>query len=193
MNIPFLHISHWKVTGFVVFCHFQVFPNISYWIFPHNVVTLITSPTEDPGVTKEKFTVMMDKDIKQKMEDGDEAVRAKVKDMVDFYVLTNNQDIGAVESVQQGIRSNNVYRGGRLSAKFEEPVYRFQQYLIDYMTDHCMNVHHGDADFVHSALLKRGKATSVNGVNGVNGMNGVNGVNGVNAVNGQETVNEVSH
>jgi len=134
----------------------QVFPNISYWIFPHNVVTLITSPTDDPGVTTEKFTVMMDQNIKNNME-SDENLRAKIKELVDFYVLTNNQDIAAVESVQRGLQCLNAYRGGRLSAKFEEPVYRFQQCLIDYMTDQCMDVRHGDADFVHSQYLKKGK------------------------------------
>jgi len=136
----------------------QVFPNISYWIFPHNVVTLITAPTDDPGVTVEKFTVMMDKEIKSKIDDGDEETRNRVKEMVDFFVMTNDQDIAAVENVQRGIQSSNVYRGGRLSAKFEETVYRYQQILIDYMTDQCMTERPGDADFVKSDLLKRPKS-----------------------------------
>ena len=121
------------------------------------MVTLITKPTKDPGVTVEKFTVMMDQGIKQQMDDGDEEIRNKVKDLVDFFVMTNNQDIAAVENLQRGISTSDAYRGGRLSAKFEEPVYRFQHYLIDYMTDQCLNVHHGDSDFVHSSQMKRSK------------------------------------
>lgn len=141
-----------------LFVAMKVFPNISYWIFPHNVVTLITAPTDDPGVTVEKFTVMMDKEIKSKIDDGDEETRNRVKEMVDFFVMTNDQDIAAVENVQRGIQSSNVYRGGRLSAKFEETVYRYQQILIDYMTDQCMTERPGDADFVKSDLLKRPKS-----------------------------------
>merc|ERR1712187_915237 len=100
---------------------------------------------------------MMDKSVKDSVDSGDEAVRKKVNDLVDFYVMTNNQDIWAVENLQRGINSNNVYRGGRLSAKFEEPVYRYQNILIDYMTDHHMNDRPGDADFVHSSKLVKSK------------------------------------
>jgi choline monooxygenase len=136
----------------------QLFPNISYWIFPHTIVTLITAPGDEPGVCTEKFTVMMDKEIKQKMDDGDEETREKVKAMVDFFVMTNDQDIWAVENLQRGIQSSDVYRGGRLSAKFEETVYRYQQILIDYMTDQCMTPRPGDSDFVNSSQLERPKS-----------------------------------
>merc|ERR1712176_649625 len=130
----------------------QIFPNISYFIFPHHVISLITYPTDKPNVTKEKMTLLMDKTIKEEMdcENGNDKIKQMVKELSDFYVLVNSQDIWAVENVQTGIQSNDVYRGGRLSAKFEEPVYRFQNILIGFMTDEFMKEYPGDHDFVKS-------------------------------------------
>ena len=45
----------------------------------------------------------------------------------------NAQDVGLVERVQQGLQSR-AYRGGKLCFRFEEPVHRFQNMLIDLMT-----------------------------------------------------------
>ncbi len=45
----------------------------------------------------------------------------------------NRQDVGAVERVQQGVRSR-AYPGGRMCFRFEEPVHRFQNMVIDLMT-----------------------------------------------------------
>ena len=137
----------------------QVFPNISYFIFPHHIISLITYPTDQPGVTKEKMSLLMDKSIKEELAieiDTESSVKlkGKIKELSDFYVMVNNQDIWAVENVQVGINSNDVYRGGRLSAKFEEPVYRFQNILIDYMTDNYLKEYPGDEKFVKSEFLK---------------------------------------
>ena len=60
--------------------------------------------------------------------------------------MVNDQDIKAVEGVQKGIMSNDVYRGKIIS---EEPAYRFQHILIDYMTDYH-KTYPGDKDFVES-------------------------------------------
>ena len=132
----------------------QIFPNVSYFLFPHHLATLITYP-QSPGVTKEKMTLLMDKSIKEKIDNNDVETKNKVKELSDFYVMVNDQDIKAVEKVQKGVQCNNVYRGGRLSAKFEEPVYRFQNMLVDYMTDDYLKEYPGDDDFVKSEFLKQ--------------------------------------
>ena len=137
----------------------HIFPNLSLFLFPHHVISLIASPTSQPGITKEKMTVLMDKSVKDQYEnptnDTDQAIKDKVEQLKQFYILVNSQDIMAVENVQKGLASNNVYRGGRLSAKFEEPIYRFQNILIDYMTDEFMKTYPGDSDFVPSQFLKK--------------------------------------
>lgn len=145
----------------------QIFPNISYFIFPHHIITLICYPTKDPGVTAEKMTVLMDKSVKQHLNDvkdlseAEDAVKEKVKKLTDFYQLVNDQDIEAVESVQRGLQSTgHVYRGGRLSAKFEEPIYRFQHILVDYMTDCHMKEYPGDHDFVPSQFVQKAHANT---------------------------------
>ena len=132
-----------------------IFPNICYFIFPHHVATLITAPTDDPNVTREKMSIMMHKDVKVELDGGNVELEAKVKKLTDFYVLVNGQDIGAVERVQKGSRASDAFRGGPLSGKFEEPIYRYQHILIDYMTDEHMKEYPGDADFAKSETLKK--------------------------------------
>ena len=151
---PFININN---TDKEAAWFIQIFPNISYFIYPHHIVTLITYPNlTNPGVTKEKMTVMMDKEICDIYKNNkDKDIVDKINELTDFYVLVNDQDIGAVENVQNGILSNDVYRGGRLSAKFEEPVYRFQHILIDYMTDQQRKEYPGDDDFVKSQFIQK--------------------------------------
>lgn len=44
----------------------------------------------------------------------------------------NLQDVEIVERVQKGI-SNPAYRGGRMCYRFEEPLHRYQNMIIDKM------------------------------------------------------------
>ena len=140
----------------------QIFPNIAYFIYPHHVVSLITYPnlSENVGTTKEKMTFIMDKKYKEiydnPKDDDEKKMKADIDELAGFYVLVNDQDIGAVENLQTGLQNTiDVYRGGRLSGKFEEPIYRFQNILIDYMTDEQMREYPGDDDFCKSEEMKK--------------------------------------
>ena len=53
--------------------------------------------------------------------------------LLDFWAMVNRQDIAAVERVQQGLQAR-AYPGGRMCYRFEEPVHRFQNMVIDRMT-----------------------------------------------------------
>jgi choline monooxygenase len=53
--------------------------------------------------------------------------------ILDFWAMVNNQDISAVENVHRGLQSR-AYPGGRMCFRFEEPVWRFQNMVIDLMT-----------------------------------------------------------
>jgi len=46
--------------------------------------------------------------------------------------LVNRQDLEIVERVQQGV-ANPAYTGGRMCYRFEEPLHRFQNMIIDRM------------------------------------------------------------
>jgi hypothetical protein len=47
--------------------------------------------------------------------------------------MVNVQDVKAVEGVQKGLQAK-AYAGGRMCFRFEEPVHRFQNMVIDRMT-----------------------------------------------------------
>jgi choline monooxygenase len=47
--------------------------------------------------------------------------------------MVNVQDVAAVEGVQQGLQAR-AYPGGRMCYRFEEPIHRFQNMVIDRMT-----------------------------------------------------------
>jgi choline monooxygenase len=49
-----------------------------------------------------------------------------------FWDLVNRQDLEIVERVQEGIE-NPAYQGGRMCFRFEEPLHRFQNMIIDRM------------------------------------------------------------
>ena len=57
----------------------------------------------------------------------------KIDRVLSFWSMVNDQDIKAVEGVQKGLQVR-AYPGGRLSARFEEPIHRFQNMVIDRMT-----------------------------------------------------------
>ena len=64
--------------------------------------------------------------------DGGEKV---LQEMFEFWDLINTQDIEIVENVQQGTAAP-AYRGGRFSFRFEEPVHRFQNMVVDKILAH---------------------------------------------------------
>ena len=52
--------------------------------------------------------------------------------LTEFWDLVNRQDLEIVERVQEGI-ANPAYRGGRMCYRFEEPLHRFQNMVVDRM------------------------------------------------------------
>ena len=55
-----------------------------------------------------------------------------VEQLAKFWDLVNRQDLEIVERVQEGL-ANPAYRGGRMCFRFEEPLHRFQNMVIDKM------------------------------------------------------------
>ena len=57
---------------------------------------------------------------------------AAVDELLAFWDPVNREDIAIVERVQQGL-ARPAYTGGRMCYRFEEPVHRFQNMVIDRM------------------------------------------------------------
>jgi phenylpropionate dioxygenase-like ring-hydroxylating dioxygenase large terminal subunit len=62
----------------------------------------------------------------------DPAAEDGVEQLAKFWDLVNRQDLEIVERVQEGL-ANPAYRGGRMCFRFEEPLHRFQNMVIDKM------------------------------------------------------------
>lgn len=109
----------------VYFVH--LFPNLSLWIFPHHLLTLLFRP-DGPTRTLESVDMLVHPDALERP-----GIDESLDRIMSFWAYVNEQDVALVEGVQQGLRSRS-YAGGRMCFKFEEPVHRFQNMLIDFMT-----------------------------------------------------------
>jgi choline monooxygenase len=103
------------------------FPNIALWIFPHHLLTLLYFPTSAGG-TIEHLDMLVAPEVLAEPD-----IDERLDRIFGFWKMVNDQDIALVENVQRGLVSR-AYPGGRLCYKFEEPVHRFQNMVIDLMT-----------------------------------------------------------
>jgi choline monooxygenase len=103
-----------------------VFPNLAMFLFPHHLFVLLMRPTSIDR-TEEWGDILVHPNL---FDEKDH--QAKLEEIFKFYDMVNQQDIVAVERVQQGIRAQ-AYPGGRMCYRFEEPVHRFQNMWIDFM------------------------------------------------------------
>jgi choline monooxygenase len=104
-----------------------VFPNLALFLLPHHVFCLIMRPTSI-DTTEEFGDILVHPSLL-----NEPGYEEKLEAIFKFYDMVNIQDIVAVERVQQGIAVKD-YPGGRMSHRFEEPVHRFQNMVIDYLT-----------------------------------------------------------
>jgi len=103
-----------------------LFPNTAVNILPNHAFVMITRP-EGPGRTLESTFILSHPGSVDGSGSGEALDR-----LMEFWNLVNVQDIEIVERVQEGI-SNPAYRGGRMCYRFEEPLHRFQNMVIDRM------------------------------------------------------------
>lgn len=103
-----------------------LFPNAALVVLPNHAFVLLNRPVSAHR-TVETAVILT----------HPEAVRGpdleeNVEQLATFWDLVNRQDIEIVERVQQGLE-NPAYRGGRMCFRFEEPLHRFQNMVIDKM------------------------------------------------------------
>jgi choline monooxygenase len=103
-----------------------LFPNTAVNVLPNHSFVMITRP-DGPGRTLEDTYILAHPESLGSAEADDE-----LNQLAKFWDLVNVQDIEIVERVQEGI-SNPAYRGGRMCYRFEEPLHRYQNMVIDRM------------------------------------------------------------
>ena len=103
-----------------------LFPNTAMVVLPNHAFVLFARPA-GPGHTGEEAVLLAHPESTAGV-DAD----AGLDQLETFWDLVNRQDVEIVERVQQGIASP-AYPGGRLCYRFEEPLHRFQNMIIDRM------------------------------------------------------------
>jgi choline monooxygenase len=104
----------------------MIFPNVALSILPNHAFVMVLEPL-GAGTTLEKTYLMTHPDTMRTQASTDALQR-----LHSFWDDVNREDIDIVERVQKGI-STPEYRGGRMCYRFEEPLHRFQNMVIDRM------------------------------------------------------------
>jgi len=109
---------------------FQIFPNVSVTIYPHSVYTLMTFPTQEPGKTRERLSLLMAPGAKLQADPMD-LYKEKCGKLMDFVVNINDEDVEAIENLQVGLHNARA-RGlcGEFLPKYDWPVHRFQNMVL---------------------------------------------------------------
>jgi choline monooxygenase len=103
-----------------------LFPGTALVVLPNHAFVLFNRPVA-PNRTVETAVLLAHPESL----DGPDAEEG-VEQLWKFWDLVNRQDLEIVERVQEGLE-NPAYRGGRMCFRFEEPLHRFQNMVIDKM------------------------------------------------------------
>jgi phenylpropionate dioxygenase-like ring-hydroxylating dioxygenase large terminal subunit len=115
-----------------------ILPNVALSVLPNHVFTVIATPLGHDR-TVERTTIGLPPHTA-----GDPAIAPALEVLAAFWDHVNTEDVDIVERVQQGI-ATEAYTGGRMCFRFEEPLHRFQNMLIDRMVG-IERVPDGDRD-----------------------------------------------
>jgi len=117
-----------------------VFPNVAVNALPNHTVLLLPRPG-GAGRSSEIVYLLAHPDC---LERAGDAAEAEIDALLAFWDEVNREDIAIVERVQAGL-ADPAYTGGRMCYRFEEPVHRFQNMVIDRMLG-LRRVPEGDAE-----------------------------------------------
>ena len=102
-----------------------LFPNLAINALPNHTFLMLARPTA-AGYTHETVYLLAHPESSASASDDE------VDALLAFWDEVNKEDIGIVERVQAGV-ADPAYTGGRMCYRFEEPVHRFQNMVIDRM------------------------------------------------------------
>jgi phenylpropionate dioxygenase-like ring-hydroxylating dioxygenase large terminal subunit len=100
-----------------------LFPNVALAVLPNHVFTILARP-DGPARTVETTAISLHRAASRVADAG------ALKELERFWDVINREDIDVVERVQRGLASR-AFTGGPMCYRFEEPVHRFQNMVID--------------------------------------------------------------
>jgi choline monooxygenase len=103
-----------------------LFPNTAIVVLPNHAFVLLNQP-KGPADSIEEAVILTHPDCMQGSD-----VTHELDQLEQFWDLVNRQDLEIIERVQKGI-ANPAYEAGRMCYRFEEPLHRFQNMIIDKM------------------------------------------------------------
>ena len=101
-----------------------VFPSVAVNALPNHTFLLLTRPVSATRTAEVAYLLVPPESL-----DAPGADPA-VDELLGFWDAVNREDIAIVERVQKGL-ADPAYTGGRMCYRFEEPVHRFQNIVID--------------------------------------------------------------
>ena len=116
LNRPETQTAYW----------FLIFPNIALFLLPNHLFLLMFKP-DGTNRSVESADLLVHPNALAAADSG-----RKIDVIFNFWSMVNAQDVLAVERVQAGLQSL-AYPGGRMCYRFEEPVHRYQNMVIDRM------------------------------------------------------------
>jgi choline monooxygenase len=102
-----------------------LFPNVALAVLPNHVFTILARP-DGPARTVETTAISLHRAASRVADAG------ALKELERFWDVINREDIDVIERVQRGLASR-AFPGGPMCYRFEEPVHRFQNMVIDRM------------------------------------------------------------
>ncbi len=103
-----------------------LFPSTALVVLPNHAFVLFNQPVAANRTVETAVLLSHPEAV------DDPAAEGGVEQLMKFWDLVNRQDLEIVERVQDGLE-NPAYRGGRMCFRFEEPLHRFQNMIIDKM------------------------------------------------------------
>jgi choline monooxygenase len=101
-----------------------LFPSTALVVLPNHAFVLLNHPVSTNRTVETAVLLSHPESL------DDPAAEDDLDQLERFWDLVNRQDLEIVERVQEGIE-NPAYRGGRMCFRFEEPLHRFQNMVID--------------------------------------------------------------
>ena len=105
-----------------------LFPSTALVVLPNHAFVLFNRPVAANRTVETAVLLAHPESLEGA--GGDDTAEDGIEQLAKFWDLVNRQDIEIVERVQEGIE-NPAYRGGRMCFRFEEPLHRFQNMVID--------------------------------------------------------------
>jgi choline monooxygenase len=103
-----------------------LFPGCAISVLPNHAFVLLTRPVA-PNRTVETAVLLTHPEAV-----ASPGLQAGLDELEKFWDLVNRQDLEIVEQVQLGLE-HPAYTGGRMCYRFEEPLHRFQNMIVDRM------------------------------------------------------------